>query len=67
MTTGRIVFAGSGIDCAVRNISATGASLDIPDGTSVPPHFRLVVGDAIDRTCRVAWRKPGRVFVDFIR
>ena len=65
--TGTIAFAGSGIDCTVRNISGTGASLDIPDRIPIPSHFRLVVGGVIDRTCRVVWRKPGRVVVDFIR
>jgi hypothetical protein len=65
--TGTITFAGSGHDCTVRNISGTGASLDISDRISIPPHFRLLVGGVIDRTCRVVLRKPGRIVVDFLR
>ena len=67
LKAGTIAFAGSDIDCTVRNISGTGAALDISDPIAIPAQFRLLVGDVIDRTCRVAWRKPGRIGVDFIR
>jgi hypothetical protein len=51
--TGTIAFAGSGHDCTVRNISGTGASLDISDRVSIPPHrfndpVRVVAFNALE-------------------
>ena len=40
---GSITFSGSGIDCLVRNISDTGAALEVENQIGIPPRFALVI------------------------
>ena len=68
LKTGKITTSGSGavIDCAILNMSASGACLLVSDGAALPQDFHL----AIDFTgalheCRVAWRTQHRVGVSF--
>ena len=63
---GSINFDGEAIRCTIRNLSATGASLDVETPLSVPDCFKLVVdGEASDQPCRVVWRKERRIGVVF--
>ena len=68
LKTGAITFAyGAAISCAVRNISATGASLEVESPVGIPSDFDLVIEtDAIKRSCRVVWRKERRIGVTFV-
>jgi PilZ domain len=43
LKAGTIEFGGSAIDCTVRNLSATGAALDVPSPVGIPDKFDLVV------------------------
>jgi hypothetical protein len=56
-----------GMDCTIRNLSETGACLEI-DSALVPlDEFNLVIKpEYLNRRCRVAWRKPGKIGVHFI-
>lgn len=58
---------GSGvIDCTVRNLSETGAALDVATPVGIPDEFILVItSDALRFACRVVWRKAGRIGVRF--
>ena len=59
-----IEFGGSAIDCTLRNLSATGAALDVPSPVGIPDNFDLVVSsDALRFACRVVWRKAERIGV----
>ena len=49
--------------CLVRNISDTGACLQVND--PVPNGFTLILND-IRRACRVVWRKQNRIGIEFI-
>jgi hypothetical protein len=60
----RIHFGGGSIDCTVRNISETGAALDVTSPLGIPTEFTLVTDD-IQRPCRVVWRKEKRIGVTF--
>jgi PilZ domain len=60
----RIHFGGGSIDCTVRNISETGAALDVTSPLGIPTEFTLVTDD-IQRACRVIWRKEKRIGVTF--
>lgn len=62
----RIVFnAGrSTIDCTVRNLSATGAKLDVTSVVGIPNSFDLLVGEQ-PRPCRVVWRSLKQLGVEF--
>jgi hypothetical protein len=53
--------------CAVADISSSGARLHVEDIDSIPDEFMLVLskrGDA-QRKCRVVWRKPRQIGVEF--
>lgn len=63
---GRIQFGGSSIDCTVRNLSETGAALDVASPLGIPAEFTLVTDDS-HRPCRVVWRKEKRIGVAFDR
>ena len=43
LKAGSIEFGGGAIDCTVRNLSATGAALDVPTPVGIPDKFNLVV------------------------
>jgi PilZ domain len=61
---GSIEFGGGAIDCMVRNISATGAALDVASQLGIPAQFTLVT-DGNHLPCRVVWRKEKRIGVAF--
>ncbi len=63
---GKIVFDGAVIDCTVRNISRTGAALEVESPVGIPHNFILVIEtDRVRRACHVAWRKERRIGVGF--
>jgi len=64
---GTIVFASSGVACRVRNVSETGAALDVATARDIPPEFKLIIEvDAFIRRCKVVWRDLSRVGVMFV-
>jgi len=48
----------------VRNLSETGAALDVTSPVGIPTEFTLVT-DGGQRLCRVVWRKEKRIGVTF--
>ncbi len=63
-----IVFnAGySAFECVVKDISDTGARIQMGDATGVPEHFELVIPhDNFRRKCTVRWRRYNMVGVSF--
>jgi PilZ domain len=61
---GTIEFGGGAIDCTVRNVSTTGAALDVASPLGIPLRFTLVTGGG-QIPCRVVWRKEKRIGVAF--
>jgi PilZ domain len=61
---GKIVF--NSVDCAVRNVSATGACLMVANAITIPAEFELLL-DGDLQPCEVIWRRPDRVGVRFPR
>jgi PilZ domain len=61
---GRILFGGGSIDCTVRNISETGAALEVTSPLGIPTEFTLET-DGNKRPCRVVWRKEKRIGIAF--
>jgi hypothetical protein len=54
------------IECQVRNLSPAGAGLDVPSQIGIPDEFTLVVEhERLKRKCRVIWRTPTRLGVEF--
>jgi hypothetical protein len=64
LKAGSIQFGGGSIDCTVRNISDTGAALDVTSPLGIPAQFTLVT-DGNHLPCRVVWRKEKRIGVAF--
>jgi hypothetical protein len=68
LKAGTIAFNGdAGISCTVRNLSATGAALDVASPFGIPEQFTLVLeAHHAAKPCRVVWRKERRIGVEFI-
>jgi hypothetical protein len=66
--SGRILFNGgqSSLDCLIRDISATGARLELSASVTVPDRFDLYLPHR-DETCRVhlRWRRGAQIGVAF--
>ena len=59
-------FDGATMDCVVRNISETGAALEIAASLDIPPEFNLMIpGHGASHRCQVKWRKENRIGVAF--
>jgi hypothetical protein len=64
----RIEYGGDKIACIVRDLSVTGAALELRevDSRVIPAAFTLVVPeDGLKLSCRVAWRTEFRMGVAF--
>jgi hypothetical protein len=66
LKAGSIEFGGGVIDCNVRNLSETGAALEVFTPLFIPDRFMLLVRtDQWKRPCHVVWRKQRRIGVAF--
>jgi hypothetical protein len=66
MKPAQIEYGGDRITCTVRDLSITGAALEISDPTVIPAKFTLVVpGDGLKLPCRVVRRTDFRIGVAF--
>ena len=66
LKAGTISFGGAGISCTIRNLSETGAALDVTSPVGIPNEFVLIVeADSSARQCRIVWRKERRIGVAF--
>jgi len=62
----KIEFGGTAIDCLVRNISETGAAIEVTGQLKCPVTFVLAISsDGSTRNCRVVWRRGKRIGVKF--
>lgn len=66
---GKIVFNNrhSVIDCTIRNLSATGACLEMMTFAGIPDDFDLVFdSDQSSRPVHVIWHKNKRLGINFV-
>ena len=64
---GRIAFGDTEIDCIVRNLSETGANIEVVTPLRIPDRFKLLIRtDDFSRDCRTVWRKYNRTGVIFL-
>lgn len=55
-----------GIDCRVRNLSPSGACLEVASHIGIPEAFVLVIEhDKFRQPCQVIWRSATRLGVEF--
>jgi hypothetical protein len=64
---GRLAFDGGGaVDCMVRNLSDTGARLEVVTPVGLPETFTLVIpSDKFTRRCHAVWSHDKRIGVAF--
>jgi len=63
---GTIEFDGVGVDCTVRNISATGAALEVVSPLTIPHEITLNIRSGeVRQHCYIVWRKEKRIGVAF--
>jgi hypothetical protein len=61
-----ISVAGSSTSCRVRNISADGAAIDVPNPAYIPDQFQLMTEkDRVIRNCHTIWIRGNRIGVQF--
>jgi hypothetical protein len=66
LRSGRISFGDQSITCTVRNVSATGASIEGANLNGTPDAFTLVLEmESTARPCTVVWRKKTQIGVRF--
>ena len=66
LKAGTIEFGGGAIDCVIRNLSGTGAALEITNQAGIPEQFALVVpGEKLHLRCHIVWRREHRIGVAF--
>ena len=65
---GTITFENSGIACIVRNMSESGAAIDLDTSATLPQSFTLSIArDSFVRNCRAVWRSDKRVGLAFVQ
>ncbi len=63
---GTILFGDSGVDCTIRNLSTSGAMLNVATPVGLPDQFTLLVQKtAQHQSCRVIWRSETQIGVVF--
>lgn len=64
---GTISFDRGLVDCTVRNLSDTGALLEIGSPIGIPDQFILIIKpETIRRSCEVKWRSERSIGVKFV-
>jgi hypothetical protein len=54
------------IDCIIRNMSDSGASLEVENPAGIPDDVTLLIRpEIVKRNCRVVWRRGRRIGVAF--
>jgi hypothetical protein len=66
LKTGLVVLQDTSMTlrCTVRNLSDTGACIELSSTTGVPNNFEFVLDD-VHRPCRVIWRTDTRMGIAF--
>lgn len=67
LKAGKIAFnRGAVIDCIVRNLSKSGALLNVADQFAIPEEFVLLIKrDNLQYQCYVEWRSGNQIGVSF--
>jgi hypothetical protein len=66
MKVAKIEFGATAINCTVRDLSLTGAAIEVPSQAGIPERFTLVMpDDGLHLPCHVVWRKEYRIGVAF--
>lgn len=62
----KIDYGGYKIPCTIRDLSTTGAALEVSDQKEIPATFTLIVPeDRLKLPCHVVWRRDHRIGIEF--
>jgi hypothetical protein len=62
----RIIYAGGSVECRLRNISESGARLELAGPQLLPHTFELEITGMPARTCTLRWVKGSLIGVQFV-
>ena len=68
LKSGKIIYGGGSIviDCTIRNLSATGARLQVPTSVAIPDRFEFAEAAAdTRRAATVMWRRGALMGIRF--
>jgi hypothetical protein len=67
MIEAQIVYHGGRkrMDCIIRNLSETGAKIEVPTVIGMPDSFDLIANRYRPHGCRVVWRALREIGVEF--
>ena len=67
LKAGTIAFGGGGaIDCIVRNLTPSGALLEVESPLGIPQRFDLIIrSEDVARPCHLIWASEHRIGIRF--
>jgi len=62
-----VVGTSAVVDCVVRNLTNTGARIEVPNTATLPEHLVLTFdGGRSLRSCRLVWRTINETGLEFV-
>ena len=65
LQSGKIMLGTWGVPCTIRNLSETGACLEVQTSYGIPATFEFVMPDERRKTCKVIWLDGSKLGVQF--
>ena len=65
LKSGKILLGAYRVPCAVRNLSETGACLEVQTTFGIPSKFEFAMADQPVRACKVVWLRDTQLGVQF--
>ena len=65
LKSGKIMLGKIAVPCTVRNLSGTGACLQVQTTAGIPSSFNIAMADGTSRACKVTWLDETKLGVHF--
>lgn len=65
LKSGKILLGKHVVPCTVRNLSETGACLQVQTTAGLPSQFSFAMADQPPRICKIIWRDDTKMGVQF--
>lgn len=65
LKSGKILLGKHAVPCTVRNLSETGACLEVQTTAGLPSEFSLLLGSDPARPCKTIWRDDSKIGIEF--
>jgi hypothetical protein len=67
LKSGKVLLGKHPVPCTIRNLSGTGACLEVQTTAGIPSKFEVVLEDQPARTCEIIWLDETKLGVKFTR